>query len=246
MVYQPAWLGQTGTRPGEGRNPHHVAEVGRVAKRSAGVAPVGQGLHAAGQGHRGPAAAAAAGPGGIVGVAGLSEDRVVGLGPGAEFRGVGLADGDGPGLLQAFHDERVPGGHEIPVGQGTEGGSDPLGPHQVLVGHGKAVEGTHSIPGCQGLVGGAGLLPGPVRHQGHDGVDLWIEAIDLSEMGFQHLAGGKLPGPDAPAQLGRGQETDLSIGHRYTPLAPECNRKPLAAQERPRLQRPSGHRAGTP
>ncbi len=84
-----------------------VAERGGIAQRSAGVAAVGDRHHAAGERHRGAAAAAAAGLRQVVRIARRAEDRVERLRPGAELRRVGLADRDRAGRAHPRDDRRV-------------------------------------------------------------------------------------------------------------------------------------------
>jgi hypothetical protein len=62
------------------------------------------------------------------------------LGASPKFGGVGFAEGDGPGLFETFHDERVSGGDKIAIDGGAEGGADSGSGLEILMGNGQTVQ----------------------------------------------------------------------------------------------------------
>ena len=140
-----------------------IAEVARIAQGAAHITAVGQREHAAGQGHGRSTAAAAAGFGGVIGIQRFSEDRIESLGAGAEFRRVGLADGNGAGLFETLHDQAVMIRHKVFVYGRAPGGAHILGRNQILVGNGKTVQWSDFFTLRQGLIGGIGQAPAPAR-----------------------------------------------------------------------------------
>ncbi len=72
----------------------------------------------------------------------------------------------------------------------------------------------HLVPG-QGRVGGVRPGVGPLRVEGHHGVDGRILALDAVQVRLQYLDGGDLAGTNATGQLngGAGCEVGHVAGH---------------------------------
>ena len=181
-----------------------AAEVGGNAQ-----APARVGAQAAwregGSHRRGLAAAAAArGPGRVVGVGGAAVDRVVGLQAGPPGRAVGLAEQDRPG--------RPHPGHR--GGVGSRDGGGPLrhpdrGDHApglqvVLGGEGHPVQRAGVVAPGQGDVGCRGPLDG-VRGDLDDRVEPGVHLLQPVQVGGQHLGRRHLAGADKLRQPGRRQ-----------------------------------------
>ena len=164
-----------------------------MRKRAAHVRALGQPGLAGGQGHGRAAAGTAAGLGGVPGVEGGPEDLVEGVGPGPELGGVGLGH-DQPAVLLQHPDADIRGlGDVVLVDGRAVGGPHPGHVFQVLDGHGQAVE----EPGrpVASLVGHEppGLLPGPVKAAGGQGVDPGVHLGDPCLGRVDQLQGADLP-----------------------------------------------------
>jgi hypothetical protein len=99
--------------PGRWPQADRIAEAGRVAKRPAQVAAVGQADHPRGERRRRAPAAAARAPAEVVGVPGGAEHGIDGVRPRAELGRVRLAQADRPGRGHPLHDERVAVGNML-------------------------------------------------------------------------------------------------------------------------------------
>ncbi len=202
-------IGYTADRRAEAGD---VAEGGGVAEGASHVGTTGDGDEAAGQRDGGAAGRSAAGLRQIVGIAGGAEDPVEGLGPGAEFRGVGFAESNGAGQTHALDDEVVFGGDVILEERGAEGGTDAAGFHEVLVGNREAVKRAQLLFVSLFLVGGRSRGGGHLRYEGDDGVDLRVDAADLFEVFGEGLARRESAGADEAGHLDRAEEANRAGG----------------------------------
>ena len=111
----------------------HVAESSRVAQRAARIGTAGDGGEAAGKRDRRAAGRATAGLGEVVGIVRGAENLIESLRARAEFRGIGFADGDRAGPLDAFHHKIICSGNVIFVKQRPKGGADSACLFQVFI-----------------------------------------------------------------------------------------------------------------
>ena len=150
----------------------------------------------------------------VVRVQRRAEDRVERLRAGAELRRIGLADGDRAGGLDALDDERVVVGHVVLVDRRAERRADALVGTRSLCAIGQAVERAERLAARERLVGGARLRAAPVGDERHDRVDLRVDALDLGEVRLQHLGHRGAAGADQLAELGCGQEAEVTRARR--------------------------------
>jgi hypothetical protein len=60
----------------------------------------------------------------------------------------------------------------------------------------KTVQRPHIFSLRKRLIGIPGLFQGLFGQEGHNGVYLWVNALDLCQMGFHHFKGGQFFCPD--------------------------------------------------
>ena len=160
----------------------NVAEICRIPKRSAQIAPVCDGDHAAGQRHRCPAAAAAAGSAQVIRIQRFTENFVKGLGTGAEFRGICLSDGNSARLFQPFDDECILIRNIVLIDRGSISGFNAPGLNKIFVSNGKPVKRTDRIPFGQHFIGCPGPFHGLFRKIGDDGIHFRVDPLDLVQV----------------------------------------------------------------
>ncbi len=194
-----------------------VAEGRRIAQRAPHVAPVRDRDHAARQGHRSAAAAAAARPGHVVGIACRPEDAVEGLRAGAELRGIRLAAGDRAGRADTRHDRCVPVRHVVAVERRAARRADSRGIDQILVRHRQAVQDADCFIAGQAFVRAGRVGHRALRRESDDGVDLRIDAFDACQMSGHDLAGREVLAAHPGDQFDGAQIADL-LRHRGSRL----------------------------
>ncbi len=205
--------GPDGDASGRGAEADNIAEARWIAERTTDVGAIRDGQHTARERDRRATARAAAGFGGLVGVERRAEDVVEGLRASAELGHVGLAEGDGAGVVDALDEEGVGGGHEIFEDARAERGADSAGEQQVLVGDGQAVQGAGGMTLGDAVrerfVEFAGAMGGVVAGERDDGVDRGVDAVDLGEVGGEGFAGREVLGADAAGHFAGWEEADV-------------------------------------
>ena len=179
-----------------GLDAEDAAEGGRDADGAAAVAAGGDGAQPGCQGRARAAAGAAGSAGGVPGVAAGFAHLVLGGARLPELRGVGLAQHDGAGGLDALHHHRVYLGDAVAEQGRAHGGGDALAHLQVLDGDGDAVQRPQRPAAGHGVIGGAGVGQRLLLAEGEVGVQPGVQPLDaLIEM-LGDLHRRHLPRPD--------------------------------------------------
>ncbi len=170
------------------------------------VGAVRQRHHVGRKRHGRAAGTSARRPAAIIGVQRRAEDGIVGVRAKTEFRHIGLADEDGPGLAQPCHHRAISFRDMVAEERRALGGRQARHVLQVFHGNRQAVQGTDGAAARQDFV----MLP-RFGHQagavdaGDDGVDLRVHRIDPVEEGFHDRLGGALALRDLGGERGGGQ-----------------------------------------
>ena len=159
----------------------------------------------------GAAAAAAARPREVVGIARRAEDRVERLRSGAELRRVGLAEGDRAGGANPRDDGRVLRRHVIAVEGRAPGRANAGRVHEIFVRHGQAVQHADRPAARDDLVGTRRVGHRPLGHERDDRVDLRVDALDLRQVRGHHLARRNLLRAQQRGEFDRAEERDLIV-----------------------------------
>jgi hypothetical protein len=162
------------------------------------------------------AAAAAGAAGGVVGVPGVAAvvtEAVFAHADEGEFRGVGLAEDDGAGVLDAFDDGGVFFRDAVFEEEGAGGGGDAPGHLGVFDGDGQAVESAQLVAAHDGILGGLCVGEGLVVGDEEEGVKLGIDSFDPVEEELGELYGGDLPGGDQLEEVGGGGVGEFLVRH---------------------------------
>ncbi len=123
------------------------------------------------------------------------------MGAQAELGHVALADDDRATGPDPRHADGIPLGHMLGKQRRTHAGGHPGGGRQVLDRLGHAVHPAHGLALGQLPVSLVGLLQqGLGVPQRDQGIDQWIAALDLRQVGLHHFAAGQLAGMDGPGQ----------------------------------------------
>ena len=201
-----------GTRPIGRPEADHVAECGGIAQRTAGIGAAGNGHEPAGQRDGGAAGGSAAGLRQVVGIVRRAEDLVERLRSRAEFRRVGLADGDRARAPHPFDDDIVFGGDVVFIERRSKCGADAAGFQQVLVRDRQTMQRPQRLFVRLHLIGLRGGVGGHFRHQSHDGIDLRVYALDLLQVRGQRFARRQLLRADQPGHLDRARKANGGTG----------------------------------
>ena len=212
--------------------PEHVAEARRVAQRATHVAAVGERPHAGRERDGGAAAAPAAGPGGVVGVAGRPEQPVGRLRPGPELRHVGLAHPDAAGHPHPRREHRVLGRHHLRVDRRPPRRAHPGGRQQVLVRHRQPVQQPYRTRAQHVRVELVGAAPGRVVVAGHQRVEHRVDGVGPVEAGVEQLSGRQLPAPEQAGERHGGQQAEIVDHGRSVRLRPAPPAPPRPAPPR--------------
>ena len=145
----------------------------------------------------------------IVRIQRRTEHRVEGLRSRAELRRVRLADDDRAGVTEPLDEQRILGRHEIPVDRRPECRPDPVGGLQILVRDRQAVQRPDLPAVGQVFIGEPRALHRLIGDQRDDGVDAGIDALDLREVGADHVPRRQLLGADQTRELDGAQLTDV-------------------------------------
>jgi len=179
-----------------------IAEAGRQAHGSAGIASESQGCVACGDGHHGATAAAPGDSRRIPGIAGRAEGAVLAAGTHGELIHVGLGHGDRPGLEEASHDGGIVRGPVSTQHPGAAGDGQAR-PVQVVLEHDGQAQHGGALPGPQPRIGGLGQLEAAPLVHGQDRVEMRIQVANAVEGGPDQGFRGHVTGIKAFAPIHR-------------------------------------------
>ncbi len=177
-----------GTRPMEGRKPTTLQNAAGLRSEPPVSEPLGDGHQSAGQRDGRAAGRSAARLRQVVGIVRRAENLVERLRSRAEFRRVGLADGDRARAPHPLDNNIVFGGNVVLVERRSKCGADAARFQQILVRDRQTVQRPQSLFVRLHLIGLRGSVGGHFRHQGHDGIDLRVYALDLLQVRGQRFA----------------------------------------------------------
>ena len=189
-----------------------AAVVGGIAD---GAADVGAGFDA-GQPRRQRGRGTARGTAGdaavVERIVGGAVHLVVALEVREHERNVGLAEDDGPGLLEFLDGLGVFPGDVVPpvgVAPGGRRAGQVIG---LLEGHRHAVQRTRFAAGSDSAVGVPSLLDGLFAHVHHQGVQRIVVPVDPFQVVAQDLFAAEFPGADPRRDFGCGQKGKFAHG----------------------------------
>ncbi|RMP20844.1 hypothetical protein ALQ25_05608 [Pseudomonas coronafaciens pv. atropurpurea] len=137
-------------------------------------------------------------------VAGCAPDHVAGVGAGAQFRHVGLAEHDCPGSAQAGDEQVVLGGYVVAEQWRAVGGEYFCGFFQVLDADWQTMQQAQRFALHHRLFGADSLASGAVKAGRGKGVDFRIEGLDALDTGVEQLHWRDLFAADQRPQFGGG------------------------------------------
>jgi hypothetical protein len=141
-----------------------------------------------------------------------SEDFVKCLRSRAEFRRIGLANRDCARAPDSFDNNIVFGGDVVFIEQRSKCRANASGLHQILVRDRQTMERPQRLFARLHLIGLHGGVGGHFRHQGYNGIDFRVHALDLLQVRGQGFAGGQLLHPDQPRHLDRAHKINGGSG----------------------------------
>ena len=178
-----------------GLEPHHAAEGGGLANRTAGIRSQGACGHPGGDCRRRPARRASGHAREVPRIAGELEGRVLGGRPHSELVHVRLAQEHGAGVAETCDHGRVVGRHEALEDPGATRRGDPARAQDILDGHGHAVERATRYAPPPAVVGGACGGHRRVAHQREVRAHARVDGIDAIEIGTRgRRRGGRATG----------------------------------------------------
>jgi hypothetical protein len=225
-------IGQRQQTPFVGHGPRARAEAdhpgpGRGgAERAARVRPLGQRHHGARQRRRRAAGRSPRRSRGIERVGGRPVDPVGGVGARAEFRRVGLAQDDRPGLTQTGDLAVVGVGHMVLEQKRAVGRADALDVDQVLDADRQAEQFGLFCGRRQPLFLFPGHGQGTFFIKRHEGVDRAVHGADAFEAAFHKFHRRQLSRPDQGAQVDGGKITRLGHCRGRLAVSPRSQNSP--------------------
>ena len=223
---------------GAGAEPHDAAIGRRRAERSAHVGPRGERGVSQGQRHGRPARRAGAGPVERVGVRGRPVDAVAGVGAGAPFRHVGLAEGQRARRADGRDGRVVARGQRVDMELRSVGRGQAAHVLHVLHRDGQAVEKGQRLAGPHRGLRGAGRGPHPLEIRRDDGVDRMVERLDARDAGIGQLEGRQ--GAAADELAGPGGREVCGVHAPTGAGSPGGVKGPVAPSSLPRTTRRRG------
>ncbi len=189
-----------------------MIERRRRAQRTHHVRAVRHRQHAQRNGDRRAAAAAARGARRIECIARSAVDRVVGMTAQPEFGRIGAADEQCAGRAHAREDRGIRLSDLASEDRRAFGGHHARGRADVLGRLRKAMQRSAALSACElGIALGCLGAQRLTVHRGNDGVDARVVAIDLGEIGVEHLDARDLARVDGAGQCD-GVEFDDRVG----------------------------------
>src|SRR4029077_14852316 len=165
---------------------------------------------AGGDDRRLPAAAAAWRAVYVVGVARAAVHRLPGLNAGAARRAVGLGDENCARATEAGDDCGVVVGDVAAHDAQTRGGGEAGRVEDVLDRERHAVQRAEGVLALVVTVGGARLFERGLGSREDDGVQAWVDRVDVIEVRAHDLDGGQLLVANGARQPTRGRADDIS------------------------------------
>ena len=184
-----AWAGRHAA--GAGTEADHRAERGGIAQATAEIGAGRQPYLAGGQGDGGAAGGAGAGHARVPRIAGNAEHLVEGLGAGAEFGRVGLADHQRAARLEIAHPEIGFGRDVVLVDRRAEGGAHAFDVVEILDADRQAAEPARMrlVERLEAGDAGAGALEAQGRHRVEAGIGRRHPLLgSVDQFGRRHLA----------------------------------------------------------